>query len=79
LSPAIYNAKSELAVVCPITNQVKGYPFEVSIPPGVSITGVILVDQIRTIDWVSRAATIKGKCPQNVFQDVQRKLRLLLP
>jgi mRNA interferase MazF len=67
--------KAELAVVCPITNQAKGYPFEVPIPAGQSITGVVLVDQIRAIDWKSRNIQPKGKCPQTV----QGMLRLLLP
>jgi mRNA interferase MazF len=60
LSPASYNAKSNLAVICPLTNKTKGYPFEVSIEAGAvtdgSATGVILADQVRSLDWVERNA-----------------------
>jgi len=46
LSPATYNGKVGLAILCPLTNQIKGYPFEVLVPPGLSITGAILADQV---------------------------------
>jgi mRNA interferase MazF len=71
--------RAELAVVCPITKQAKGYPFEVPIAPGQSITGVVLVDQIRAIDWKSRNIQFKPKCPQSILNTVQGMLRLLLP
>jgi hypothetical protein len=51
LSPKLYNAKSSLALVCPITNQAKGYPFEVLVPAGHGITGVILTDHVKSVDW----------------------------
>ena len=51
LSPAAYNGKTSLAIVRPITNQVKGYPFEVRIPHGLSVSGVILADQAKSLDW----------------------------
>jgi mRNA interferase MazF len=50
LSPIAYNAKVGLALVCPITNQVKGYPFEVSVPANGSFSGVILADQVKNLD-----------------------------
>ena len=51
LSPAAYNSRSHLALVCPITNQQKGYPFEIVLPKGLAITGVILADHVRSLDW----------------------------
>ena len=50
LSPAAYNGKVGLAILCPITNQIKGYPFEVLIPAGLAVTGVILADQVKSLD-----------------------------
>lgn len=51
LSPAAYNGKVGLAILCPLTNQIKGYPFEVLVPPGLSVTGAILADQVKNLDW----------------------------
>src|SRR5947199_10236049 len=56
LSPSSYNRKAELALVCPITNQVKGYPFEVAVPQGLAVSGVILADQVKSLDWRERRA-----------------------
>ncbi len=54
LSPALYNRKTSLAVMCPITNQAKGYSFEVQLPAGLQTTGVILADHIKSLDWQVR-------------------------
>ena len=51
LSPAAYNDKVGLALLCPITSQIKGYPFEVVIPPGLRVGGAILADQVKSLDW----------------------------
>ena len=51
LTPRTYNAKSGLTLVCPITNQAKGYPFEVAVPAGSGTTGVILADHVKSVDW----------------------------
>ena len=51
LSPGIYNEKVELAIFCPVTNQIKGYPFEVLMPDGLPVSGAILADQIKSLDW----------------------------
>jgi mRNA interferase MazF len=56
LSPESYNRKVGLAVFCPVTSQVKGYPFEVAIPDGQKVSGVILSDQVRNLDWKARNA-----------------------
>jgi len=51
LSPAAYNAKVGLALFCPITSQIKGYPFEVLLPADLPVAGVILADQVKNLDW----------------------------
>ncbi len=58
LSPEVYNDKVGLAILCPITNKIKGYPFEVLIPAGLPVTGAILADQAKSLDWSERNARI---------------------
>ena len=58
LSPSSYNGKVGLAILCPITSQVKGYPFEVTIPSGSKLGGVVLADQVKSLDWRTRKAGI---------------------
>ena len=72
LSPKIYNIKSRLAILCPITNQVKGYPFEVHIPDNLPVKGVILADQVKSLDWKIREATLICKLPEETVSDVLR-------
>ena len=80
LSPVGYNRRSGLALVCPITNQAKGYPYEVPIPDGLVLTGVILSDQIRSIDWVARRAELFTTLDAEIVNQVVGKgLRLLDP
>jgi len=78
LSPASYNGKVGLAVFCPITSQVKGYPFEVIIPPGLSVTGAVLADQVKSLDWRARRADLIGRLPAVVVDDILVKVRTLL-
>ena len=78
LSPASYNGKVGLAVFCPITSQVKGYPFEVIIPPGLSVTGAVLADQVKSLDWRARRADLIGRLPATVIDDILVKVRTLL-
>ncbi len=78
LSPRIYNSKASLALVCPITNQTKGYPFEVSVPAGRGVTGVILADHVKSIDWKARHAEKRGRCPTECMDEVKAKLAPLL-
>jgi len=78
LSPRLYNAKSMLALVCPITNQAKGYPFEVAIPAGHGATGVILADHVKSADWKARHAEKLGRCPTEVIDEVRARLAPLL-
>ena len=78
LSPASYNGKVGLAIVCPITNQIKGYPFEVPVPSGLKVSGAVLSDQAKSIDWGARKAEFVCKLPQTVVADVVKKLGTLL-
>lgn len=70
LSPAIYNSKTGLAVFCPITNQVKDFPFEVHLPTGITTTGVVLADHIKSLDWRVRKAKFRERIPRHVVQEV---------
>jgi mRNA interferase MazF len=77
LSPVSYN-KIGLAIVVPITNQVKGYPFEVPLPAGLATRGVILSDAIKSVDWKARKARFVEVIPPGPLKAVQDQLRLLL-
>jgi mRNA interferase MazF len=78
LSPKPYNQKVGLAIFCPITNQIKGYPFEVGLPKEVGVTGVILSDQVKSLDWQVRQAEFIGSLPEPVINEVLKKLGTLL-
>lgn len=78
LSPLSYNRRVGLFVVCPITNQVKGYPFEVVIPAGFKVTGAILSDQVKSLDWQARQASFLDHLPQYIIDDVLAKIDVLL-
>jgi len=78
LSPASYNGKVGLALVCPVTSQVKGYPFEVALPPGGPISGVVLADQVRSCDWRARRARPAGRAPAVVVASALGRARALL-
>lgn len=78
ISPSIYNKKVGLAVFCPITSQIKGYPFEVIIPESNKIQGVILADQVKSLDYISRKAQFISKLPAEAVGEVLSKLMALL-
>jgi mRNA interferase MazF len=78
LSPATYNGKVGLAILCPITNQIKGYPFEVIIPTGLAITGAILSDQVKNLDWRARNASFICTLPPATTTEVLQKLNTLI-
>lgn len=78
ISPKAYNQKVGLALFCPITSQVKGYPFEVAIPKGSKLNGVVLSDQIKSLDWRARKAKLITKLPVNIVDEVLLKTRTLL-
>jgi mRNA interferase MazF len=78
LSPKNYNGKVGLALCCPITNQAKGYPFEVPIPPGKEVTGVILADHIKSVDWKGRQAAFITQLPDEQLNAVLNRIEALL-
>lgn len=78
LSPEAYNRKVGLAILCPITSQVKGYPFEVRIPKGLKASGVILSDQVKSLDWRARKASYCCTLPEDTFRDAVGKLGTIL-
>ena len=78
LSPALYNGKTNLAVVCPITSHSKGYPFEVVLPAGSPIEGCILSDHLKSVDWRERQAELIGRVrPDTLIQVLNRVAPLL--
>ena len=76
LSPETYNRKTGLFLACPVTSKVKGYPFEVPLPDGLKLSGVVLADQIKSLDWKARRAEYAGATTDNVVDDV---VSLVLP
>jgi len=78
LSPVEYNSRVGLALTCPVTSRTKGYPFEVSLPSDLDVTGVILADQIKSLDWRARRAEIACRVPKSVTDEVLGKLNTLL-
>ena len=78
LSPGTYNARVGLAIFCPITNQIKGYPFEVMIPPGLRVSGAVLADQVKSLDWRAREAEFICALPSRTTGEVLQKIGTLL-
>lgn len=78
LSRSAYNGRVGLALFCPITSQVKGYPFEVLLPAGLPVAGVVGADQIKSLDWRARKATRIGGVPPEVVTEVLQRLQALL-
>ena len=70
LSPKAYNGRTGLCLVVPITNQSKGYPFELALPACCETTGVALCDQVRSLDWKARMAALKEKVGQDFAREV---------
>ncbi len=78
LSPSSCNGKVGLAILCPVTSQVKGYPFEVTIPAGSKLAGVVLADQVKSLDWRFRKVAFICKLPRETTNEVLDKLETLL-
>jgi len=78
ISPVAYNRRVGLALCCPITSQVKGYPFEVALPSGLEVEGVILSDQLRSLDWRARKARRISRVPNEVLNETVGKLLALV-
>lgn len=78
VSPKAYNLKVGLALFCPITSNVKGYPFEVILPDTLKISGAILSDQVKSLDWHARKTKLITCVPKDIIEDVLAKIRTLL-
>ena len=78
LSPREYNSKVGLVLFCPITSQVKGYPFEVPLPSGFRIHGCVLADQIKSLDWRSRKSVRIATLPTEVLEETLARIFALL-
>lgn len=78
ISPASYNRRVGFALCCPVTSQVKGYPFEVLLPQGLGVEGAILSDQVKSLDWRVRRAKRIGHVPADVLQETVGKILALV-
>ena len=78
LTPRAYNLKTSLCVVCPTTNQNKGYPFEVPLPAGFPVSGVVLSDHIKNLDWAARKAEFICAGDPNVTKEVLARIKSLM-
>lgn len=78
VSPAVYNARSPLAWLCPVTSKKKGYPFEVDLAKGLPIQGVVLVDQMRNLDYRVRRIEFIARLATEQCQDILAKARTML-
>ena len=78
LSPEAFNEKTSLALCCPITSRVRGYPFEVDLPSTSPVTGVVLADQIKSLDWRARYARFECRAIPRVVSEVLQKVHALL-
>lgn len=78
LSPATYNGRVGLMVCCPITTQSKGYPFEVLIKNNLKVSGVILADQVKSLDWKARGAKKKGRISEDELSETLNKLKAVI-
>jgi len=78
LSPQKFNIATGLALVCPITNQVKGSPFEIPLPSGAGATGAVLASEVRSLDYMERRATRKGRAPADVVDAVVDIVRAIV-
>ncbi|HSL83693.1 MAG TPA: endoribonuclease MazF [Thermoanaerobaculia bacterium] len=78
VSPQAYNAKVGLALLCPVTSRAKGYPFEVPLPEQGEIQGVVLADQVKSLDWRVREASRIEAAPASVLAEVLARIHTLL-
>lgn len=78
ISDKDFNIATGMAAVCPISNQAKGGSFEVSLPRGISVTGVVISSEFRTLDWIARDATFKGQVNKDVLLEVLARVEAIL-
>lgn len=76
LSPKGYNAKTGLMLCCPLSTQIKGYPFEVMLRG--KKPSVVLADQVKSLDWQTRKARLKGKVEPAELTEIRRKAIALI-
>ena len=77
VSPRAYNEKVGLALFCPVTGRRKGYPYEVEIPRDLAISGVVLSDQLKSLDWRARKAEFICRLPEHATLELLAKIRTL--
>lgn len=78
VSPKVYNGKVGLALFCPVTSRIKGYPFEVVFPEGSKVEGAVLSDQLKSLDWRKRRAKRFARAPETVLGEVLGKIQALV-
>lgn len=78
ISPREYNQRVGLCLCCPITGQIKGYPFEVELPGGLEVTGAVLCDQVKSLDWKARHASLIGAVPGRLVKEIQARIVALI-
>ena len=78
VSPSTYNRMVGLCLCCPVASHVKGYPFEVELPAGLEVSGAVLCDQLRSLDWSARGATLIGKLPASSVRLMQARIIALI-
>jgi mRNA interferase MazF len=78
ISPREYNEKVGLCLCCPVTSQAKGYPFEVDLPAGLEVEGVVLCDQVKSLDWKARHARTIGSLPSRSVKEIQARILALI-
>lgn len=77
LSPRYFNLRTSVAFACPISSKVKGYQFQVVLPPGLPVHGVVLCEHVRSLDWRVRKASYLGRVPDNVLLQVRGVVRTI--
>jgi mRNA interferase MazF len=78
VSPKEYNVKVGLCLCCPITSRVKGYPFELALPPDTGISGAVLCDQVKSLDWKARNARLAASLPVSLVREIQARIMALI-
>ena len=78
ISPREYNRKVGLCLCCPVTSKAKGYPFEVELPAGLEVGGVVLCDQLKSLDWKARHVRMIGTLPGRSMKEIQARILALV-
>ena len=78
LSPKSFNDITGFAAICPITNTIRGWGYEVILPDGLAFQGVILTDQVKSLDWRARNLQVKGQAPKEIVNDCLAKIHTFL-